>query len=101
MRTNLTYRDNYVAAHGHNSVLNFPDNGTHTWSYWSRELQAVKPDLRVDDQLGARSHGPPRDALLAMPERALNDDRRLLSIEQFLVGIRRLSAPSDDARYTV
>ncbi len=46
VRTNLTYRDNYVAAGGHNGVFNFPDNGTHTWAYWGRELQAMKPDLQ-------------------------------------------------------
>ena len=31
---------------GKNGVFNFPDNGTHNWAYWGRELQAMKPDLQ-------------------------------------------------------
>ncbi len=47
IRTNITFRDNYLAAGGKNGVFNFPpDNGTHNWAYWGgRELQAMKPDL--------------------------------------------------------
>src|SRR6476659_9466820 len=45
IRTNITFRDNYIAAGGNNGVFNFPDNGTHNWAYWGRELQAMKPDL--------------------------------------------------------
>ncbi|KDE98425.1 hypothetical protein Y900_005595 [Mycolicibacterium aromaticivorans JS19b1 = JCM 16368] len=45
IRTNITFRDNYLAAGGKNGVFNFPDNGTHDWAYWGRELQAMKPDL--------------------------------------------------------
>ncbi|HNM83390.1 MAG: alpha/beta hydrolase family protein [Mycobacterium sp.] len=45
IRTNITFRDNYIAAGGTNGVFNFPDNGTHNWAYWGRELQAMKPDL--------------------------------------------------------
>ena len=45
IRTNITFRDNYLAAGGTNGVFNFPDNGTHNWAYWGRELQAMKPDL--------------------------------------------------------
>ena len=41
----ITFRDNYLAAGGTNGVFNFPDNGTHNWAYWGRELQAMKPDL--------------------------------------------------------
>jgi hypothetical protein len=53
LANNLALRDKYVAAGGTNGVFNFPDTGTHTWAYWGRELQAMKPDLqRV---LGARS----------------------------------------------
>lgn len=45
IRTNRTFQDNYVAAGGKNGVFNFPDNGTHNWAYWGRELQTMKPDL--------------------------------------------------------
>ncbi len=46
IRTNITFRDNYIAAGGTNGVFNFPDNGTHNWAYWGRELQTMKPDLQ-------------------------------------------------------
>jgi diacylglycerol O-acyltransferase/trehalose O-mycolyltransferase len=46
IRTNLTFRDNYIAAGGKNAVFNFPDNGTHNWAYWGRELQSMKSDLQ-------------------------------------------------------
>jgi diacylglycerol O-acyltransferase/trehalose O-mycolyltransferase len=45
IRTNLTFRDNYLAAGGTNGVFNFPDNGTHNWAYWGAQLQQMKPDL--------------------------------------------------------
>ncbi len=47
IRTNITFRDNYLAAGGTNGVFNFPANGTHNWAYWGRELQAMKPDLQA------------------------------------------------------
>jgi diacylglycerol O-acyltransferase/trehalose O-mycolyltransferase len=47
IRTNITFRDNYIAAGGSNGVFNFPGNGTHNWNYWGRELQAMKPDLQA------------------------------------------------------
>jgi diacylglycerol O-acyltransferase/trehalose O-mycolyltransferase len=46
IRTNETFRDNYIAAGGNNGVFNFPNNGTHNWAYWGRELQAMVPDLQ-------------------------------------------------------
>jgi diacylglycerol O-acyltransferase/trehalose O-mycolyltransferase len=46
LRTNITFRDNYLAAGGRNGVFNFPDNGTHSWPYWGAQLQAMKPDLQ-------------------------------------------------------
>ncbi|MCX2715502.1 esterase family protein [Mycolicibacterium sp. J2] len=46
IRTNITFRDNYLAAGGKNGVFNFPDNGTHNWAYWGRELQAMIPDMQ-------------------------------------------------------
>ena len=39
IRTNLTFRDNYIAAGGHNAVFNFPTNGTHNWAYWGRSFR--------------------------------------------------------------
>ncbi len=45
LRTNLTFRDNYIAAGGHNAVFNFPEAGTHNWAYWGQQLQEMKPDL--------------------------------------------------------
>ena len=47
IRTNRTFQDRYVAAGGSNGVFNFPNNGTHNWAYWGRELQAMKPDLQT------------------------------------------------------
>ncbi|CQD19209.1 putative esterase [Mycolicibacterium conceptionense] len=53
LRTNVTFRDNYIAAGGTNGVFNFPANGTHAWGYWGQQLQQMKPDIqRV---LGAQS----------------------------------------------
>ncbi len=46
IRTNITFRDNYIAAGGNNGVFNFPDNGTHNWAYWGQQLQQMKPDLQ-------------------------------------------------------
>ena len=45
IRTNETFRDNYIAAGGNNAVFNFPPNGTHSWGYWGQQLQEMKPDL--------------------------------------------------------
>jgi diacylglycerol O-acyltransferase / trehalose O-mycolyltransferase / mycolyltransferase Ag85 len=45
IRTNITFRDNYLAAGGKNGVFNFPDSGTHNWAYWGQQLQVMKPDL--------------------------------------------------------
>ena len=45
IRTNETFRDNYIAAGGKNAVFNFPPNGTHDWAYWGAQLQQMKPDL--------------------------------------------------------
>jgi diacylglycerol O-acyltransferase/trehalose O-mycolyltransferase len=47
IKTNRTFQDNYIAAGGTNGVFNFPNNGTHNWAYWGRELQAMKPDLQA------------------------------------------------------
>jgi diacylglycerol O-acyltransferase / trehalose O-mycolyltransferase len=55
LRTNITWRDTYIADGGHNAVFNFPDNGTHSWNYWGAQLQAMKPDLQ--QTLGATPDG--------------------------------------------
>ena len=55
LRTNKSFKDNYLAAGGTNGVFNFPTNGTHSWTYWGQQLQQMKPDIqRV---LGAVEHG--------------------------------------------
>jgi diacylglycerol O-acyltransferase / trehalose O-mycolyltransferase len=46
LRTNETFRDNYMAAGGNNGVFNFPPNGTHDWGYWNQQLVAMKPDIQ-------------------------------------------------------
>jgi diacylglycerol O-acyltransferase/trehalose O-mycolyltransferase len=46
LRTNVTFRDNYIAAGGKNGMFNFPDYGTHSWGYWGAQLQQMKPDLQ-------------------------------------------------------
>jgi diacylglycerol O-acyltransferase / trehalose O-mycolyltransferase len=44
---NLTFRDVYLAAGGHNGVFNFPDMGTHDWVYWGQQLEEMKGDLQA------------------------------------------------------
>ncbi|OOK80761.1 antigen 85-C [Mycobacterium kansasii] len=44
--SNKIFQARYKAKGGHNGVFNFPANGTHTWSYWGAQLQAMLPDLR-------------------------------------------------------
>jgi diacylglycerol O-acyltransferase / trehalose O-mycolyltransferase len=46
LRTNKTFKDNYIAAGGTNGVFNFPANGTHSWNYWGQQLQQMKPDIQ-------------------------------------------------------
>jgi diacylglycerol O-acyltransferase/trehalose O-mycolyltransferase len=46
LRTNKTFKDNYIAAGGANGVFNFPANGTHSWGYWGSQLQQMKPDIQ-------------------------------------------------------
>ncbi|WP_099024106.1 esterase family protein [Mycolicibacterium palauense] len=56
LRTNKTFKDEYIAAGGTNGVFNFPANGTHSWGYWGQQLQQMKPDIqRV---LGAVPYDP-------------------------------------------
>ncbi|WP_205874561.1 esterase family protein [Mycobacterium camsae] len=44
--SNKAFQTRYQAGGGHNGVFNFPANGTHTWSYWGEQLQAMLPDLQ-------------------------------------------------------
>jgi diacylglycerol O-acyltransferase/trehalose O-mycolyltransferase len=53
LRTNATFRDNYIAAGGTNGVFNFPAQGTHTWAYWGQQVQQMMPD--VQRVLGAQA----------------------------------------------
>ena len=46
LRTNMQFRDNYLAAGGKNGVFNFPPTGTHSWGYWGNQLFQMKPDLQ-------------------------------------------------------
>ncbi|MFB1298312.1 esterase family protein [Mycobacterium sp. pW049] len=46
LRTNIAFRDNYIAAGGTNGVFNFPTAGTHSWGYWGQQLQQMKPDIQ-------------------------------------------------------
>jgi len=46
LRTNVTFRDNYIASGGRNGVFNFPANGTHSWNYWGQQLQQMIPDMQ-------------------------------------------------------
>ena len=43
--SNHTFADAYVAAGGNNGVFNFPD-GIHSWGYWGKQLQQMKPDIQ-------------------------------------------------------
>lgn len=44
--SNKVFQSRYKSYGGHNGVFNFPDNGTHTWTYWGEQLQAMLPDLQ-------------------------------------------------------
>ncbi|GAA2570726.1 esterase family protein [Mycolicibacterium diernhoferi] len=46
LRTNKTFKDEYIAAGGTNGVFNFPAGGTHDWPYWGQQLQTMKPDIQ-------------------------------------------------------
>jgi len=46
LRTNLSFRDSYIAAGGTNGVFNFPATGTHSWGYWGQQLQQMLPDIQ-------------------------------------------------------
>jgi diacylglycerol O-acyltransferase / trehalose O-mycolyltransferase len=45
-RTNVTFKDTYLADGGTNAVFDFPEDGTHSWAYWGSQLQQMKPDIQ-------------------------------------------------------
>jgi diacylglycerol O-acyltransferase/trehalose O-mycolyltransferase len=55
LQTNVTFRDAYNAAGGHNATFNIDDNGVHSWGYWNSQLMAMKPDIQ--QTLGAGAAG--------------------------------------------
>ena len=68
LRTNETFKDEYLAAGGTNGVFNFPEGGTHDWPYWGQQLQQMKPDIqRV---LGAVPFDPAAVPAAPAPEQA-------------------------------
>jgi diacylglycerol O-acyltransferase/trehalose O-mycolyltransferase len=71
LRTNKTFRDNYLAAGGRNGVFNFPANGTHSWGYWGQQVQQMKPDIqRVLGATPQPSPAPPGAAPAPAPAAA-------------------------------
>ena len=46
INTNISFRDNYIAAGGANGVFDFPPSGIHNWADWGQQLQQMKPDLQ-------------------------------------------------------
>jgi diacylglycerol O-acyltransferase/trehalose O-mycolyltransferase len=43
--SNIAFQNAYVGAGGKNATFNFPPNGTHSWPYWSAQLDMMKPDI--------------------------------------------------------
>jgi diacylglycerol O-acyltransferase / trehalose O-mycolyltransferase len=43
--SNVAFQNAYTAAGGRNGTFNFPPNGTHSWPYWSAQLDNMKPDI--------------------------------------------------------
>jgi diacylglycerol O-acyltransferase / trehalose O-mycolyltransferase / mycolyltransferase Ag85 len=43
--SNVAFQNAYTAAGGKNATFNFPPNGTHSWPYWSAQLDQMKPDI--------------------------------------------------------
>jgi diacylglycerol O-acyltransferase/trehalose O-mycolyltransferase len=44
LRTNIGWRDTYLADGGHNAVFNFAGNGTHSGGGLRTQLQQMEPD---------------------------------------------------------
>jgi diacylglycerol O-acyltransferase / trehalose O-mycolyltransferase len=43
--SNVAFQNAYTGAGGRNATFNFPPNGTHSWPYWSAQLDAMKPGI--------------------------------------------------------
>jgi diacylglycerol O-acyltransferase/trehalose O-mycolyltransferase len=43
--SNIAFQNAYTGAGGSNATFNFPPNGTHSWPYWSAQLDMMKPDI--------------------------------------------------------
>ena len=43
--SNVAFQNAYTAAGGRNGTFNFPPNGTHSWPYWSAQLDQMKPQI--------------------------------------------------------
>jgi diacylglycerol O-acyltransferase/trehalose O-mycolyltransferase len=43
--SNVAFQNAYTGAGGKNATFNFPPNGTHSWPYWSAQLDTMKPDI--------------------------------------------------------
>ena len=43
--SNVAFQNAYVGAGGSNGTFNFPANGTHSWPYWSAQLDQMKPQI--------------------------------------------------------
>lgn len=43
--SNIAFQNAYVGAGGRNATFNFPPNGTHSWPYWSAQLDQMKPQI--------------------------------------------------------
>jgi diacylglycerol O-acyltransferase/trehalose O-mycolyltransferase len=43
--SNVAFQNAYAGAGGRNATFNFPPNGTHSWPYWSAQLDQMKPQI--------------------------------------------------------
>ena len=43
--SNVAFQNAYIGAGGRNATFNFPPNGTHSWPYWSAQLDQMKPQI--------------------------------------------------------
>jgi diacylglycerol O-acyltransferase/trehalose O-mycolyltransferase len=46
LQSNVSFRDAYNAAGGHNATFNIDANGVHSWGYWGAQLAAMKGDMQ-------------------------------------------------------
>ena len=87
LRTNKSFKDNYIAAGGTNGVFNFPPTARTAGSYWGQQLQQMKPDIqRV---LGAVPNDPAAAAAPAGTAASARTRNRILTTAAALTGRRR------------